>query len=97
MIPERYYVWQLVKNAKRFSNPNSEYVGDFSGIYYGLPRTKVKRELFDKTILLEFEGKKYSAPVGYDAWLTALYGDYMVLPPQEKRVSHHSFVAYSLE
>ena len=97
MVPERYYVLQLVKNAKRFRDPKSEFVGDFSGIYHGLPRTKVKRELFAESTLLDFEGKRYSAPAGYDAWLTALYGDYMVLPPEEKRVSHHSFVAYSLE
>lgn len=97
MVPERYYVWQLVKNAKRFDDPNSEFIGDFSGIYHGLPRTKVRRELFDEVVPLDFEGKKYKAPVGYDAWLTALYGDYMELPPEETRVSHHRFVAYSLE
>ncbi len=97
MVPERYYVTQLVKNAKHFSDSTSEYVGDFCGIYHGLPRTKVKRSIFSEATLLEFEGKQYQAPVGYDTWLTALYGDYMTLPPEKKRVSHHSFVAYSLE
>ena len=41
-----------------------------------------------------FEGKEYLAPVGYDQWLRGKYGDYMQLPPEEKRVSHHRFTAY---
>ena len=42
----------------------------------------------------EFEGKTYKIPVGYDEWLRCFYGDYMQLPPVEKRVSHHQFEAY---
>ena len=97
MIPERYYVRKLVENARRYDNPKSEYIGDFSGYYHGQARVKVPRAIFTEAVLLDFEGKKYKAPIGYDAWLTALYGDYMVLPPVEERVSHHSFIAYSLE
>lgn len=36
-----------------------------------------------------FEGMKVMAPVQYDKWLTQVYGDYMQLPPEEKRVGHH--------
>ena len=97
MIPERYYVRKLVENARRYDDPKSEYIGDFSGYYHGQARVKVPRAIFTEAVLLDFEGKKYKAPIGYDAWLTALYGDYMVLPPVEERVSHHSFIAYSLE
>ena len=43
---------------------------------------------------VEFEGKKYKAPVGYDRWLRAFYGDYMQLPPVEERVRTHNFTAY---
>ena len=97
MVPERYYIRQLVKNAKSCGDPHSAFVGDFCGYYHGQPRVKVRKSLFSETTRLEFEGKQYSAPVGYDAWLTALYGDYMTLPPEKERVSHHRFVAYSLE
>ena len=30
----------------------------------------------------------------FDEYLKATYGDYMQLPPVEKRVSHHKFEAY---
>lgn len=38
---------------------------------------------------LMFEGLQVSGPAEYDKWLTQVYGDYMQLPPVEKRVGHH--------
>lgn len=38
---------------------------------------------------LVFEGLQVSVPAQYQKWLTQVYGDYMKLPPEEKRVSHH--------
>lgn len=40
-------------------------------------------------VLLPFEQKEYWAPEAYDACLRSAYGDYMKLPPEEKRVTHH--------
>ncbi len=48
---------------------------------YGLPR-----KCFDAYIELEFEGRKFKAFKDYDTYLTLHYGDYMTLPPLEKRV-----------
>ena len=42
-----------------------------------------------EVIELEFEGRKYMAPKGYDRILTSIYGDYMQLPPPEKRKTHN--------
>lgn len=43
-----------------------------------------------KPIRLQFEGYEFDAPSGYDNILTMLYGDYMKLPPEEKRVTTHN-------
>ena len=44
---------------------------------------------FGKGVEVEFEGIKAMAPSNYDAVLRKIYGDYMLLPPEEKRVAHH--------
>ena len=36
-----------------------------------------------------FEGLSVMGPSQWENWLTRIYGDYMQLPPVEKRVSHH--------
>lgn len=43
---------------------------------------------FEETVMVPFEEKQYPAPKCYDNYLKLLYGDYMQLPPEEKRVSH---------
>lgn len=48
------------------------------------------KEWFDDTIALPFEGRLIQAPSRYDEILKRIYGNYMELPPIEKRVSHHS-------
>lgn len=45
-------------------------------------------------ISLPFEGVEVMAVERYDEFLTKMYGDYMQLPPEEKRVSRHGFKAY---
>lgn len=42
-----------------------------------------------ETVDIEFEGKKYKTMIGYKEYLNASYGDYMMLPPVEQRVTHH--------
>ena len=51
-------------------------------------------EFFDSYTTVHFEGSEVMAIEKYDEYLKATYGDYMQLPPVEKRVSHHKFEAY---
>lgn len=68
-------------------NENSKYLSSYAGSYFRLKEC-FKREWFFPASKIEFEGKKYSCPNNSDALLTHVYGDYMKLPPKEKRVTH---------
>lgn len=56
-----------------------------------------KAEWFDGVITYPFEDTTIDVPTGYDAYLRHMYGDYMQLPPEEKRVSHHPHFYLNLE
>lgn len=44
--------------------------------------------VFSGTKEVEFEGHYFPIVSGYDEYLSIMYGDYMQLPPEEKRVTH---------
>ena len=54
---------------------------------YG-PQERVPRRPYLKSVMLPFEDIQVSAPGCYDYYLKNLYGDYMQLPPEDKRVTH---------
>ncbi|WP_228551722.1 LicD family protein [Paenibacillus sp. B01] len=55
-----------------------------------------EKEWTAQLIPLLFEQKQFPAPASYSNLLTSLYGDYMQLPPPEKRIGHcyASFVKF---
>lgn len=55
---------------------------------------RARRECFEGFEWAEFEGHKFKIPKGYHEIMTNLYGDYMQLPPEEKRVTHHFADSY---
>ena len=46
------------------------------------------KSYFESYTEVEFEGQKFMATSEYDKYLRQIYGDYMQLPPEEKRVRH---------
>lgn len=93
IIPRQYLIDRINNNVKKYKDIETHYVGNFTSY----ARILCRKEVFDSFIDVEFEGKKYKAPVGYDTWLKAFYGDYMKLPPEEQQVSNHKFEAYVCE
>ena len=67
--------------------------------YVGIPnwnwiRIVYKREWYDNLIKVPFEDGQFYITKDYDSMLKEEYGDYMQLPPIEKRVYHHGYKAY---
>lgn len=87
----------LKKSLKMFSSSLSS--GSAIVCYTGGYRDKefFSPEIFADIEIGQFEGNEVSLPVGYHKYLGRLYGDYMKLPPIDRRQSHHSHYYYNLE
>lgn len=59
-----------------------------------LCKRPIPKEVFDEVVSTKFEDRQYLGVKNYDTYLKCTFGNYMQLPPIEKRVSHHDFVAY---
>lgn len=65
----------------------TEYVGAVTWGLYGIGE-RMRINEYEHFTDVEFEGQPYNAPSCWDSYLRGLYGDYMQLPPVDKRVSH---------
>lgn len=71
----------------------SRYKGCVVWCVYG-EREILPNSIFNGSVLVEFEGELYPAPIGYVDYLSSLYGEYQLDPPLEAQVTHHRFNAY---
>lgn len=78
----------MMKYVKQETFQDSKWIASAVG-GAGIERELIERKYFDNMIKMEFEGKRFYAPEGYEKYLTNLYGDYMQMPPKEKRVASH--------
>lgn len=83
------------KVLKRYQNINFNEV-EFAAAVGGAYRKKeiFVRTLFTNYIDLLFEGHYFKAIADYDQYLSQIHGDYMKLPPEDRRKSHHTFNAF---
>lgn len=87
MIGYRRLVRHVDRIAQKWPYDSSDYVGAITYGIYGPGERCVRKEVVDFTTV-EFEGRQLCAPGCYDRYLRQIYGDYMVLPPEEKRKDH---------
>lgn len=87
LLPYDYFYKKYKKEIYRFSYKNSKCVTYPSVIFnYNYIFDK---ELFEHLVKHPFEDTWINIPSGYEHILTQVYGDFMKLPPKEKRIPHH--------
>lgn len=94
-VNARKLIKKIEKVSKTYSYEESKRVGVVCGCYGN--KEIMDSSIYSNYILLPFEGEQFKAVQGYDQFLKSFYGDYMQLPPENKRVTHHTFTAYRLD
>ena len=89
-----YFIRKLEENVAPYSYDTSDYVGPAMWFFTKPEKVLFKKDLFEELIKLPFEDGMFYAPSRYAELLTQEYGDYMQLPPEEKRIYQHQYLAY---
>lgn len=79
LLPGRVF-WKITKGK-----PGSGFVHSFLGAASSFHKNIYPESIFRDLIEVPFAGARYPIPREYDRLLRILYGDYMVLPPEEDR------------
>lgn len=85
---------EVIDVAKAIPFDESDYIGVMMTNAHTTEERVVKAE-YTPVVKMEFEGRMFSCPAGYDAYLRQLFGDnYMEWLPVHKRISKHALVPF---
>lgn len=87
LVGYRPFLKKSMALSKKYKYEECDYVG-YASAYPGTNKY-MKKEWFGVPIEVEFEGCKFKAPKRYHEYLSTQYGDYMQLPPVDKRLPHN--------
>ena len=83
---EQYF--DIVDRVNQYNNDKTKLVGLPSGRYHYFGEI-YPREGMMEAMWVPFENTTLPIPKGYDLYLKTLYGNYMMIPPEEKREHHY--------
>jgi len=83
-----YYARMMNRFAARIPFGKTAHAGVTTITHYG-SREWMRREVFESGEPLPFRDQLCAVPKGWDEYLRNLYGDYMQLPPEDKRCTDH--------
>lgn len=93
VIGKKKLVKTLLNKIDFTSYEKSSYVASLLWSTYKLKEI-LPKGMFDEYTDVTFEGNTFKAIKRYDEYLRNFYGNYMELPPVDKRIAHHFFKAY---
>ena len=94
-----FYPGSFLSLKERINRLASQYNLDAMPLGAAVFGSYGKREVIPSDTFMHFtdicfEGKNYMAIQDYHTYLHALYGEYMKLPPEKDRVSHHLYEVF---
>ena len=86
----KFWANKAIKRSTKYNSMETDLVSP-----YDATREKAiyNKSMFENLITVKFEDAEFPIMADYDKYLTLSYGDYMKLPPEEKRI-HHACIAY---
>lgn len=85
---------KLLNFMTQYDYETSAYVGSVHVAPYN--HLIAPREYYENTVTVTFEGEEFDAPAGWKELLEMSYGDYMKLPPEDKRKPSHFYHTYKI-
>jgi lipopolysaccharide cholinephosphotransferase len=86
----------VIRHITQVASRESVAASTFGGMVVGPYHEVIKIADLLPTSTGYFEGCVYRIPANPDGVLSTIFGDYMTLPPMEKRVTNHYFDAYNI-
>ena len=86
LIPLKTIGNKIEKISRTYNYDDCEYVGC---LHWGYgPQERMKKKDLQTIVKVDFEGMKVNAFSCWDEYLHNLFGDYMTIPPADKRIVH---------
>lgn len=93
LLPGKYYCDRIEKIALNNKSGHNNFL---TNMVWGYDANKEVGAIknWGDFLTKSFEGFSFDVLNEYDFFLQKIYGNYMELPPEEKRVTHHSTIVY---
>lgn len=83
----KFWCKRIDRISRTYKYDDSDYVGVVSWGLYG-EGERCPKHSFETSVPVEFEGYSFGSISGWDDYLRGIYGNYMELPPENKRHEH---------